>query len=554
MSVQTEINRIQTARNTLRTKAVSLGVGLATDNLTQLATKYDGITDRGTPNAEVQEGQSYTIEPGYYHGGVVTGVAGGGNYNLQAKSVTPTKSEQTIGSDSGYYGLSSVTVGAIPDTYQDVSSVTATAADVLSPSVFVKANGDITAGTMPNRGAVSKTLDTSTISYTIPSGYHNGNGEVSITTETKTATPSESTQTISPSNGKVLSSVTIDPIPVNYGDTTGTNATSPDLLSGKKALVAITEPGPYGPTVTGTKLVTGTMPNNGAVSKTLDTSTTSYYIPAGYHNGQGNVRITTETKTATPSESTQTISPASGKVLSSVTVNPIPSKYGDASGATVTAGHILSGDTAIGYDSATGEAVVVTGTMPDNTGWEFNVASSIMPRKGGVVPIPNGYHFASTISIPSLEDLTPVDTDKTAVTASRMLTGYQAWVEGVKVSGTMPNNGAVSPTALSAGGSYTIPAGYHNGSGTVTAKSLSSQTGVDSGKTAVTAANMLTGYQGWVNGTKVSGTMPNNGSTGGTITGLGSVAGDTSYTIPAGYTSGGTVSLTSDIETALAAI
>lgn len=369
MSVHNEIARIQTARNTLRTKAVALGVGLATDNLTQLATKYEGITDRGTPNAEVQEGQSYTIEPGYYHGGSVTGVAGGGNYSLQAKSVIPTKSEQTIGCDAGYYGLSAVTVGAIPDAYQDVSSVTATAADVLSPAVFVKANGDITPGTMPNNGAISKTLDTSTPSYTIPAGYHNGNGSVSITTETKTATPTKSTQTISPT---------------------------------------------------------------------------------------------------------------SGKVLASVTVAPIPDEYGDASGATVSASDILSGKTAISYDSTAKEAVVVTGTMT--------------------------------------------------------------------------NHGAVSPAALSAGDSYTIPSGYHNGGGQVTAKSLSSQTGVDADKTAVAAAQMLTGYQGWVNGTKVSGAMPNNGSISGSITGLGSVIGDTVYTIPAGYTSGGTVSLTNDIETALAAI
>ena len=443
MSVQTEITRIQTARNTLRTKAVALGVGLATDNLSQLAAKYDGITDRGTPNAEVQEGQSYTIEPGYYHGGAVKGVAGGGNYNLQAKSVTPTKSEQAVSSDAGYYGLSSVTVGAIPDAYQDVSSVTATAADVLSPAVIVKANGDIAAGTMANNGAVSKTLNTTTKSYTIPAGYHNGSGKVSITTEGRSVEPTEARQTISP---------------------------------------------------------------------------------------------------------------ASGKVLSSVTVNPIPSKYGDASGATVTAGHILSGDTAIGYDSTTGEAVAVTGTMPDNTGYFFNVAGSIQPKKDGVHPIPDGYHSNSYISIPSLEGLTPVDTGKTAVTAAQMLTGYQAWVEGEKVTGTMTDRGAVTPSALSAGGSYTIPAGYHNGSGKVTAKSLASQTGVDSGKTAVAAAQMLTGYQGWVNGTKVSGTMANNGATGGTITGLGAVTGDTSYTIPAGYTTGGTVSLTSDIENALAAI
>lgn len=37
--------------------------------------------------------------------------------------------------------------------------------------------------------------------------------------------------------------------------------------------------------------------------------------------------IQTETKSATPTKSTQTITPASGKFLSSVTVNPIPSNY-----------------------------------------------------------------------------------------------------------------------------------------------------------------------------------------------------------------------------------
>lgn len=40
----------------------------------------------------------------------------------------------------------------------------------------------------------------------------------------------------------------------------------------------------------------------------------------------------------------------------------------------------------------------------------------------------------------------------------------------------MPNKGAVSPAALSAGGSYTIPAGYHNGNGIVTMNSLENQT------------------------------------------------------------------------------
>ena len=51
-------------------------------------------------------------------------------------------------------------------------------------------------------------------------------------------------------------------------------------------------------------------------------------------------------------------------------------------------------------------------------------------------------------------------------------------------------------------------------------------------------------------GLKVTGTMPDNGSVAGTMDGLTT----TSVTIPAGYTSGGAVSLTDDIEQALAAI
>jgi hypothetical protein len=74
------------------------------------------------------------------------------------------------------------------------------------------------------------------------------------------------------------------------------------------------------------------------------------------------------------------------------------------------------------------------------------------------------------------------------------------------LTGSMTNRGAVSK-ALNCGGSYTVPAGYHNGSGKVTANSLASQTGVDDGKTAATAATIRSGYQAWVNGSKVSGSM-----------------------------------------------
>ena len=162
MSIQTELSRIQTARNTLRTKAVELGIAQSTAKLDALATAFENMDNVGAVSATVKEGETYAIPKGYHNGsGTVSGVAGGGNYSLQSKTATPTKKQQNITPDSGYYGLSDVTVSAIPEAYQDVSSVTAAAGDVLANKVIVTANGTVTSGTMANNGAVSKTLDTS---------------------------------------------------------------------------------------------------------------------------------------------------------------------------------------------------------------------------------------------------------------------------------------------------------------------------------------------------------------------------------------------------------
>lgn len=56
--------------------------------------------------------------------------------------------------------------------------------------------------------------------------------------------------------------------------------------------------------------------------------------------------------------------------------------------------------------------------------------------------------------------------DATAAVAETLL-GKTFYARGAKLTGTMPNNGAVSGKISTKAGVYTVPQGYHDGSGTV---------------------------------------------------------------------------------------
>ena len=103
----------------------------------------------------------------------------------------------------------------------------------------------------------------------------------------------------------------------------------------------------------GNGFVAGSMPNNGAISGSISKADGTYTIPAGFHNGKGAVRISSEEQAKL----------VSGNIKSGVTVLGISGKSSvvDTSDATAAAGTIVSGKTAyINGTKVTGSLTTVS--------------------------------------------------------------------------------------------------------------------------------------------------------------------------------------------------
>ena len=108
-----------------------------------------------------------------------------------------------------------------------------------------------------------------------------------------------------------------------------------------------------------------------------------------------------------------------------------------------------------------------------------------------------------------------------------ILTGYSAYnVEGERLSGSMPYQ-TTSSSNVNVDTAITIPAGYHDGTHSVSSVSLSSKTSA-----TADAGHVLNAYKGWKSGSLITGTMANKGTTNGSISANGT------YTVPVGWHNG----------------
>ena len=342
-------------------------------------------------------------------------------------------------------------------------------------------------GSMPTHDAENIEIDPKSKDYPdnayyiIPEGYHTGKGKVHVKDLSEYTYGTAKAEDIAENkiawvNGERI----VGTLDVSQAKSEGT-ATSWDIAGGKTAWV-------------NGKKITGELDIYGREDKVLSAGK-SYTIPKGIHPGTS---IVTAASLSDQTVGTATMDTILKGETAWVNGNLITGTY-DADDAVE---KILSNTDAKREEVVSGKkfyssiyGAVTEGTMIDHSG---ESPRTINP--GESFKIPQGYYNGLTIvKGVSIEDITVG-----SASAENILVDKTAWVNGEKITGTMPFNNSTY-TELYAGDNYIIPKGYHTGSDVVHVKNLASQTEADA-----IDENILNGKTAWVNGKKITGTMPIN--------------------------------------------
>lgn len=434
------------------------------------------------------------------------GSSSGGGGLLQKKIVVPTEEIQVITPDSGFYGILDVTVSAIPSDY------IGTGIPVYNDNGSISLNSTTNTKTFPagyysnsHSVTVNKTTYYSpSMSFNAATGvfsvtHNQAEGYVPLssfsdtislsTLQGTTITPTESTQSISSNRKYMLGDIVVNPISSSY---IGSNIPRLD-------------------------------------SNTYTPGTTNQLIPAGRY------LIGVQTIQGDPNLKSSNIK--AGTSIFGVTGTYVGEETGeDYSGATATQNQILSGYTAYTQSG------LVSGTIPTNGVSDITVsgptvtvssgyyntdisksvttatqATPTLSRTGNVVTATStqttgyvsGGTKSSSLTLPTkaTQTYTPTTTDQTISAGS--------WLGGDQIILGDPN---LISSNIASGVSIFGVNGTHQGGGG----------GIDTSDATATTADILLGKTAYVDGNRITGTIPTKTSANVSISG-------TNVTIPAGY-------------------
>lgn len=383
----------------------------------------------------------------------ITGTYTGEPIHFQSKEISPSETTTDVFPDAGYNGLSKVTVKGISQTYVG-SKVPRVAAKTITPGTADKtaidsgsyANGTITV--LGDADLKSENIKTGVNIFGIDGSY-SGEG---FTLQEKSVNPTEQTQNVtadSTYNG--LSKVIVNPISTTY---VGSGVT--------RVNANVITPGTSEKTAAAANVYT-----NGIIKVAGDTDLTAKNIKSGVNIFGVDGSFTsngTQSSGQTIAVADDILTGKSAWAKGAEVQGSMPNN-GDVSNTITTQNGtctIPAGYTSGGTIKAQLTPVALTNTIINGSSFQESTKDY---GWRSTVEIPEGYHSAVTLT-KDFSSMLPAP--ETEGAATQLLTGYDLYNhDGQLINGSMANNGKVTQTLNGTTTSYTIPAGYHNGTGTV---------------------------------------------------------------------------------------